>query len=107
MRLAKKKCQHEEKQETRISDEMATFKPARCTGIAEKNGWCELHQPSVRMLELGEKAGYPNIFLNSTWEIGTGFTNWQGFARRAAPKRLQDLKEALAKREEEMHASKH
>lgn len=55
-------------------------KQQRCTGKPlTPNGWCNEHQKSALLLDMGARLGYPRVELGAT-AIGAGLANWEGFA---------------------------
>ncbi len=64
------------------------IRATRCPGKALANGWCEAHQHTQEILDLGASLGYPRIEVTPHRAIGEGKGSWTAYAKRATPRWL-------------------
>lgn len=67
----------------------STWKRTKCQGKTLEHGWCEMHQGSHLLLELGAKLGYPEANYSQHSFIPSGLVQWECFAEGANERTLR------------------
>lgn len=88
-KLPRRHCPHIELSSRRVSDTMWRAGQSQCSGKPLQNGWCEYHQPSQQILEIGALNHYPEMNCGHRF-IGSGIANWEGYAETVSPGHLKE-----------------